>query len=88
MNGYADNLDGQLKVVSFPRTTDCQGRDFNKENLNTIEKKMLLTGKLFTPTHNKNHRSLWTFAQYRLELIFKDALIVHKGSLGTVGWFE
>lgn len=42
MDGYAENLDGQLKTVSFPSGTDWQGTIFVKEKLEPVEKKILL----------------------------------------------
>ena len=42
MDGYAENLDGQLKAVSFPSGTDRQGTIFIKEKLEPVEKKLLL----------------------------------------------
>ncbi|WP_342510522.1 ImmA/IrrE family metallo-endopeptidase [Sporosarcina sp. FSL K6-1522] len=142
MDGYIENLDNDLKAVSFPGTIDRRGTIFIKENLNFIEKKLLLAeefchiyahqkSQVFVDKHqigkleNQAKRMaayllmpaqfintvydaaydeavmisdiadhfLVTeeFTQYRLELIFNrkvDALITHKGTLGTIEWFE
>jgi len=42
MDGYVDNVDDQLKAVSFPSARDRRGTIFIKENLNAVEKRLLL----------------------------------------------